>query len=335
MSIKAVGEVFALDLKPMLKWLLVCIADNANPFGKDCYPSVATLATKTGLSERSVQRGIADLEKLKLIKRVDMKRPPWVGFELLFLGEELPLAPKVNTFDCPKELRLEVIEIFGYECQYCHISGTAELGPDGQKWHVARIIPGSRGGSYAPENITLSCGTCNRKKRAKLVEPRPDSLTDRGANLAPTHGGAICDSVGCQPGPIGVPTLAPKPSLTVQEPNTLADSQSGMFPGMNGVDAIARVFQHFVEVTDRHPRMYTLTTPKERMGRARFRDCLEMTGGDPAKAEQMMMLVVDTLAESDFHNARGKHKGQPKYNEWKHIFVSTDKLQEWIERSRQ
>lgn len=42
--------------------LLLAIADHAGDHGGDAWPSVPTLARKTGVSERSVQRGIARLE---------------------------------------------------------------------------------------------------------------------------------------------------------------------------------------------------------------------------------------------------------------------------------
>ncbi len=42
--------------------LLLAIADHAGDDGRDAWPSVPTLARKTGTSERSVQRGISRLE---------------------------------------------------------------------------------------------------------------------------------------------------------------------------------------------------------------------------------------------------------------------------------
>ncbi len=41
--------------------LLLAIADHAGDDGDDAWPSVPTLASKTGISERSVQRGIGRL----------------------------------------------------------------------------------------------------------------------------------------------------------------------------------------------------------------------------------------------------------------------------------
>lgn len=113
------------------------------------------------------------------------------------------------------------------------------------------------------------------------------------------------------------------------------DIHQNLLPGMDGTDVIKRVFDYFVVETEKHPKLYTLTDSRLSMGRARFKDCMRITGGNAEKAEKLMRLVVDTLVESDFHMARGDYKGRSKYNDWKHIFGSTDKLEQWIERSRQ
>jgi 5-methylcytosine-specific restriction endonuclease McrA len=51
-------------------------------------------------------------------------------------------------------------------CRYCFV----QLGHD---YHVDHVIPLSRGGSNGPENICLSCPSCNLKKAARL----PSELT--------------------------------------------------------------------------------------------------------------------------------------------------------------
>lgn len=56
MSIQAIAAAFELDLRPLDKWLLVCLADYATPEGRRIYPSVGTLVEKSGIPERSVQR---------------------------------------------------------------------------------------------------------------------------------------------------------------------------------------------------------------------------------------------------------------------------------------
>jgi 5-methylcytosine-specific restriction endonuclease McrA len=227
MSIQAMVRVFSLDVDANLKWILMCIADNANPFGEGAWPSVSTLVTKSSMSERTVQRCLAELSEIGLIKRVKSSRSP-TGQEikLCFMGE-FQARPRANTANCPPGLRGKLVEVFEAVCQYCGGEGDGENGPDGRTWNVDRILPGSRGGSYAPENITLSCSTCNIKKKDKEALSPPDSLASRGVKLAPLTDSGVSDwpPEWCQDDTPGVPNstesgvkLAPESSLTVLEP---------------------------------------------------------------------------------------------------------------------
>lgn len=200
MSIHAITAVFELDLKPHLKWLLVCLADNSDPFGNKVRPSIATLSAKSGFPERTTQRHMRELETMGLIKLVAEARPKRAReYQLTFMKPEGWTNPAPRE-SCSPRLRLDVIEVFEYTCQYCNEKGNKKLGPDGRAWHIDRIIPGSKGGSYAPENVTLSCGRCNSIKGAKTA-PTAESM---GAKLE--FRGAKSDVYGCQ-------SLAPDPSF--------------------------------------------------------------------------------------------------------------------------
>lgn len=59
-------QVWALDLPSSEKFVLLALADNANDEG-ECWPSIQTIARKTNLSERTVQRAIIDLEERRLV----------------------------------------------------------------------------------------------------------------------------------------------------------------------------------------------------------------------------------------------------------------------------
>jgi len=72
MSISAFQWAKAQHLSPTCKLVLVMLADRANADG-ECWPSVATLMVETGLSDRSVQRSIADLEACGAIERRDRR----------------------------------------------------------------------------------------------------------------------------------------------------------------------------------------------------------------------------------------------------------------------
>lgn len=69
MSIRIQSECWKIKLPPTQKIVLVCLADFSDDYGK-CFPSVDTIAERTGLNSRSVRRAISDLEKHGLITRV-------------------------------------------------------------------------------------------------------------------------------------------------------------------------------------------------------------------------------------------------------------------------
>ena len=69
MSMEGLRWAWPIALPVSGKVTLARLADMANPSGT-CFPSVARLATDTGLSLRGVQMAIADLERRNLIRRV-------------------------------------------------------------------------------------------------------------------------------------------------------------------------------------------------------------------------------------------------------------------------
>lgn len=76
MSVKAMSLVWDLpcptnhngkDFKPGHKFVLLGYADHADHFGKNIYPAVMTIASKTGYDERSVQRLTNELNEMGLL----------------------------------------------------------------------------------------------------------------------------------------------------------------------------------------------------------------------------------------------------------------------------
>ena len=61
MSIKLMSKVFDSDLPTTEKFVLLAMADYASESGESIFPSIATLAQKTSLSDRSVQNAIQSL----------------------------------------------------------------------------------------------------------------------------------------------------------------------------------------------------------------------------------------------------------------------------------
>lgn len=68
MSARHVGWAFEQPLKPAQKLVLLALADLADE-ANQAFPSKAYLAKVTGLSTRSIQRTVADLEEQKLLIR--------------------------------------------------------------------------------------------------------------------------------------------------------------------------------------------------------------------------------------------------------------------------
>lgn len=69
MSIKLMNCVWTLpDLNPFQKLVLVALADRANDDGV-CWPSIETLAKKTSMTGRGVQKVIRSIEDLGLLER--------------------------------------------------------------------------------------------------------------------------------------------------------------------------------------------------------------------------------------------------------------------------
>jgi hypothetical protein len=62
MSVRLMAEVWQLPMVPAEKLVALALADAANDDGL-CWPSIATIARKSGLSERTVQRTIRGFER--------------------------------------------------------------------------------------------------------------------------------------------------------------------------------------------------------------------------------------------------------------------------------
>lgn len=127
------------------------------------------------------------------------------GFSKFCIG--LPFAPNLFFFEgrlvigqtakrvsrrsgkatIPTPATREVINRLGYTpaewaCFYCHESGTSELGPDGRVWHADHKYPVCLGGDNLPDNMALSCATCNLSKgprsASEYIIPRRAAIGD-------------------------------------------------------------------------------------------------------------------------------------------------------------
>lgn len=68
------GKVWHSGLPAVLKPLAACLADEGNNQGLNIYPSINYLAWKLGISPRSVQRRMAELRQLAIIRAVGKKQ---------------------------------------------------------------------------------------------------------------------------------------------------------------------------------------------------------------------------------------------------------------------
>ena len=101
MSNTAKNWAFRQDLKPVPKLVLVVLADTANDQGI-CWPSIATLADKTGVTRRTVQRAIQLLIRRELItarKRYRSDGSCSSNLYRLLLGRGDKLSPTPGSSD--------------------------------------------------------------------------------------------------------------------------------------------------------------------------------------------------------------------------------------------
>ena len=73
MSVDMIRAAWAGELEPRAKLVLLALADHANSEGI-CWPSVALLGTKTGLSRRQIQRHLKALRDCGEIEVVERER---------------------------------------------------------------------------------------------------------------------------------------------------------------------------------------------------------------------------------------------------------------------
>lgn len=71
MSVRVMAAIWELTMLPTDKLVMLALADCANDEGH-CWPSIATVARKSGTSERSVQRAIRRAEEAGLLRREEV-----------------------------------------------------------------------------------------------------------------------------------------------------------------------------------------------------------------------------------------------------------------------
>ena len=69
MSISVARQCWPLPMSPTQKLVLICLADHADEW-RSCWPSIGTIAKRTCLSDRAVQKALAWLQASGIVQRV-------------------------------------------------------------------------------------------------------------------------------------------------------------------------------------------------------------------------------------------------------------------------
>jgi hypothetical protein len=145
-----------------------------------------------------------------------------------------------------------------------------------------------------------------------------------------------------------MPSLGGNPALSARNPAPHADevnieennkdscaNSRSRESGPNYLEAkecVHRVWDYYIAKLDKNPKLLSFTNLRQQKATARLREALAKTGGDIAKAENLMKLAVDTMAASKFH--RGDNEARTAYDTWeKHLFPNQEKLEWWWEKA--
>ena len=111
MSIKLMSRVYERECTHPEQSVLLAMADHADDDGKNCYPSVARIAWKTGYTVRSVQRIISalrDRKVLTLVEEARRYRPNEYRINVSALPAKKRFEPRQGRhFDTPAKSRRE------------------------------------------------------------------------------------------------------------------------------------------------------------------------------------------------------------------------------------
>jgi len=155
----------------------------------------------------------ASYEALGIINIARAVRLVWKGSaEVVELDGARVLRSQHFVFPVPSVIRLiEYIDVRGrqsrasskrtrilvrdrHRCQYCGVSGT------GFDLTIDHIIPRSRGGRTAPENLCAACFACNQRKGDRTPEEaRMPLLTNPSALTYGIERAALCQAAETRP----------------------------------------------------------------------------------------------------------------------------------------
>lgn len=172
MSVRALGAAWRVECEPFHKLVLLALAYRAPDWGVDCCPSLTELSDQTGLSRSTITRILNALESDGAVTR---ERAPYQPTKYILNIEEWPrIYPRGDRpptswnarLGCSAArwaaLRKAVFERDGYACQYCGTTCTT--------LYCDHVVPVSKGGTNALENLVAACRPCNSSKGARTPE---------------------------------------------------------------------------------------------------------------------------------------------------------------------
>jgi len=108
-------------------------------------------------------------------------------------------------------------------------------------------------------------------------------------------------------------------------------------PGSNGhslLPLIREVWDFYLKTFNKNPKINTLQPARIKCAERCLKLMLEKTEGDKEQAVLGMCGAITAISKSAFHN--GSNESGAKYLSWeKHIFKTTTKFEEWLDKARE
>lgn len=120
--------------------------------------TAADLVQKTLLSERAVQAAVRDLVALGELA-VEYRGGGINRYRIRTHTNRPPVPESTVRVPIPFEVRFLVFERDGFRCREC---GSAD------DLTIDHVIPKSRGGTHAEDNLQTLCRSCNSRKGARI-----------------------------------------------------------------------------------------------------------------------------------------------------------------------
>jgi hypothetical protein len=175
MSIQAIAWAWAIRTTPTRKLVLLALADHADHNG-ECYPSLARIATHTGLSERGIRIALREMEADGTITTKHGGGARASVYRLPLHGSENALSPRQQMPPSDCQPRHEMPPSPGHDVPG---GGAPRAGEGGTTCRLP--------GHHVPPNRHRTVSNRHRTKREERAERAddPESVSARGHRLPP------------------------------------------------------------------------------------------------------------------------------------------------------